>query len=405
MLSKSDKPIDLVIAALSSYRVQAGFLVPTPTGLEKSILDAHEDLRIFLKKSGLHDFDIQDQGQEHKVVLPVNLITESGIVGTNASLYRPNTKNGDPRIWISKLNSYSMPWNLIAIFVSQGQIFSFNASDPKVWQSIDVDGSPLQTALKFAGSQFSKIETELLRKLKDIESKGFIPSTTNAANGVGDTLESLLGLVRNSSKNPDYKGIELKASRRNTMGQTQRSVLFSMVPKWSVSDLKNGSAILQTYGYLSPTTNKMELYVTLKHDPNRQGLFLDVDEKKGLILNQHTDGSRITPVVVWELKELQDELAKKHKQTFWVKAKNQPINNREHFHYYEVTATTAPFVSYFGPLVISNQITLDYTLSMKNRPSGAPYTRDHGYLWKIGNNSFKSLFPPPKIIDLATLSI
>jgi hypothetical protein len=405
MLSKSDKPIDLVIAALSSYRVQAGFLVPTPTGLKKSILDAHEDLRIFLKKSGLHDFDIQDQGQEHKVVLPVNLITESGIVGTNASLYRPNTKTGDPRIWISKLNSYSKPWNLIAIFVSQGQVFSFNASDPKVWQSIDVDGSPLQTALKFAGSQFSLIETELLLKLKDIESKGYIPSTTNAANGVGDTLESLLGLVRNSSKNPDYKGIELKASRRNTVGQTQRSVLFSMVPKWSISDLKNGSAILQTYGYLSPATNKMELYVTLKHDPNRQGLFLDVDEKKGLILNQHTDGSRVTPVVVWELKELQDELAKKHKQTFWVKAKNQPINNREHFHYYEVTATTAPFVSYFGPLVISNQITLDYTLSMKNRPSGAPYTRDHGYLWKIGNYSFKSLFPPPKIIDLATLSI
>ena len=405
MLTKSDKPIDVVIKALSSYRVQAGFLVPTPTGLVKSILDAHEDLRSFLKKSGLHNFDIQDQGQDHKVVLPVNLITESKIVGTHASFYRPNTKTGDPRIWISKLNSHAVAWNLIAIFVSQGQIFSFNASDPKVWGSIEIEGSPLHTALKSAGSQFSIIETELLRKLKDIESKGFVPSTTNAANGVGDTLENLLGLVRNSSKNPDYKGIELKASRRNTTGQTQRSVLFSMVPKWSISELSNGSAILQTYGYLSSATNKMELYVTVKHQPNRQGLFLDVDEKNGLIVNQHSSGSRITPVVSWELKELQDELAKKHKQTFWVKAKNQPINNREHFHYFEVTATTAPFVSYFGPLVISNQITLDYTLSIKNRPSGAPYTRDHGYLWKIGNNSFQSLFPPPKVIDLATLTI
>jgi len=405
MLGKTDTPIDVVISALSSFRVEAGFLVPTPTGLEKSILDAHEDLRNYLKKAGLHDFDLQDQGPEHKVLLPVNLITDSEIIGTQASLYRPNTKSGDPRIWISKLNSYSKPWNLIALFVSQGQLFAFNASDKNVWQSIDDEKSPLHIALKSAGAQFSVIETELLRKLKDIESRGFLPSTTNAANGVGDTLENLLGITRNSRKAPDYKGIELKASRRNTAAQTQRSVLFSMVPKWNISALQNGSAILQTYGYLSSATNRVELYVTVKHQPNRQGLFLDIDDKMGLVMNQHTDGTKITPVVSWELKELQDELAKKHKQTFWVKAKNQSLQNREHFHYYEVAATTAPFVSYFGPLVVSNQITMDYTLSVKNRASGAPYTRDHGYLWKIANNSFESLFPPPKLIDLATLVI
>jgi len=405
MLGKTDTPIDVVISALSSFRVEAGFLVPTPTGLGKSILDAHEDLRNYLKRAGLHDFDLQDQGPDHKVLLPVNLVTDSGIIGTQASLYRPNTKSGDPRIWISKLNSYSKPWNLIALFESQGQLFAFNASDKNVWQSIYDEKSPLNIALKSAGAQFSVIETELLRKLKDIESRGFLPSTTNAANGVGDTLENLLGITRNSRKAPDYKGIELKATRRNTAAQTQRSVLFSMVPKWNISALHNGSAILQTYGYLSSATNRVELYVTVKHQPNRQGLFLDIDDKMGLVMNQHTDGTKITPVVSWELKELQDELAKKHKQTFWVKAKNQSLQNREHFHYYEVAATTAPFVSYFGPLVVSNQITMDYTLSVKNRATGTPYTRDHGYLWKIANNSFESLFPPPKLIDLATLVI
>lgn len=405
MLSKSDTPIDVVIAALSSFSVEAGFLVPTPTGLEKSILDAHEDFRNYLKKVGLHDFDSQEQGPDSKIVLPINLITESGIVGTQISLYRPNTKSGDPRIWISKLNSYARSWNLIALFVSNGQLFAFNASESKIWNSINVNGSALNTALLSAGSQFSSVEAELLRKLKSIEARGFVPSTTNAANGVGDTLENLLGIVRNSSKNPDYKGIELKSSRRNTAAQTQRSVLFSMVPKWSISALSNGSAILQTYGYLSSATNRMELYVTVKHQPNRQGLFLDVDDQKGLVVNQHTDGSKITPVVSWELKELQDELAKKHKQTYWIKAKNKTIQNREHFHYFEVTATSAPFISYFGPLVISNQITMDYTLSIKNRASGAPFTRDHGYLWKIANSSFKSLFPPPRVIDLASLTI
>lgn len=405
MLTKADIPLSEVIKLLSSFRVEAGFLVPTPTSLEKSILDAHEDLRVFLAKSGLHYFEKQGQGPENKVKIPANIITDSGVIGTYASLYRPNTKSGDPRIWISKLNAYSKPWNLITLFVSNGQLFVFNASDQTVWNSIENANSPLYLALIAAGSNYSMVETELLLKLKAIEAAGFIRSTTNAASGVGDTLEKLLGISRNSSKNPDYKGIEIKASRRNNPNQTQRSVLFSMVPKWDISELKNGTEILETYGYLSPSTKKAELYVTVKHQPNRQGLFLDLDAKNGLIVNEHIANGVRKPVVSWKLNELQEELSKKHKQTFWVKAKNRPDSGHEYFHYFEVMATASPFVSYFGPLVLSNQISMDYTLSTKLRPSGTPFARDHGYLWKIANNSFDSLFPPPKVIDLAKLTI
>lgn len=405
MLSKADIPINEVIASLSYFRVEAGFIVPTPTGLQKSILDAHEDLRFFLAKSRQHDFNKQSQGPENKVKITANIITDSKIVGTYASLYRPNSKFGDPRIWISKLNSYSKPWNLITLFVSHGQLFLFNASNRAVWDSINNPTSPLYLTLQSTGSKFSTIETELLKKLKAIEATGYIRSTTNAASGVGDTLEKLLQIRRNSSKNPDYKGIEIKASRRNSSKQTQRSVLFSKVPKWPISELKNGAAILEKYGYLSPTSKKIELYVTVKHMPNRQGLYLDIDTKNGLVVNQHRLKEKITPVVCWDLKELQDELSHKHKQTFWVKAKTRPKSGHEHFHYFEVIATTSPFVSYFGPLVLSNQITMDYTLSTKLRPSGASFARDHGYLWKIANNSFDSLFPPPRIIDLANLTI
>lgn len=380
MLTKADIPISEVITSLSSFRVEAGFLVPTPTGLEKSILDAHEDLRFFLAKSRLHYFDKQGQGPEYKVKIHANIITEDGVIGTYASLYRPSTKSGDPRIWISKLNIHSKPWNLIVLFVCNGQLFIFNASDRAVWNSINNTNSALYLALTAAGSNYSLVEAELLKKLKIIEAAGFVPSTTNSASGVGDTLEKLLGIRRNSSKNPDYKGIEIKASRRNNPNQTQRSVLFSMVPKWGISELKNGAEILETYGYLSATTKQVEFYVTVKHQPNRQGLFLDLDTKNGLIVNQHQGNGTKKPVVSWKLNELQEELSKKHKQTFWVKAKNRPESGHEYFHYFEVMATASPFVSYFGPLVLSNQISMDYTLSTKLRPSGTPFARDHGYL-------------------------
>lgn len=57
-------------------------------------------------------------------------------------------------------------------------------------------------------SEYVSTAEELLEKLKEIHKRGFIPSITPGDSGVGDTLENALGIHRNNSKNPDYKGIE-----------------------------------------------------------------------------------------------------------------------------------------------------------------------------------------------------
>jgi len=54
--------------------VDAGYLVPTATGLAKSIMDATAELRAFLVLRGIHDFDEQDQGPEGKVVLEAQVV-------------------------------------------------------------------------------------------------------------------------------------------------------------------------------------------------------------------------------------------------------------------------------------------------------------------------------------------
>ena len=53
----------------------------------------------------------------------------------------------------------------------------------------------------------------MLNKLKIISKKGFVKSEVNSDTGIGRTIESLLGIEMNSSKAPDYKGIELKSFR------------------------------------------------------------------------------------------------------------------------------------------------------------------------------------------------
>ena len=49
--------------------------------------------------------------------------------------------------------------------------------------------------------------------LNKISAQGPIPALLQADTAIGRTLETLLGIDINSSKKPDYKGIELKSYR------------------------------------------------------------------------------------------------------------------------------------------------------------------------------------------------
>jgi hypothetical protein len=402
MLNRSDTDIKAVVSYLAKYAIEGGYLVPTQTGLEKSILDAHESLRKFFKQNNYHDYTIQAQGGENKVVKQGFILSDTGWVGTSVSLYRPSTKNGDPRIWISGLNRFANAWNLVALFLYEGSLYVFNASNPSINKQITDDQSVLSTLLKAAGNRTSRYEAELLELLKEISEKGFIPSTTNADSGVGDTLEALLGIRRNSNRAPDYKGIEIKSSRLNsrTGRQENRSTLFSKIPNWEISRLKSAREILDNYGYISSSTGRPALQVTLKHIPNAQGLYLAFNEIDSKIQNLFREGESSEEVVAWKIDELENSLREKHKNTFWVKAKTTEIHGSEHFHYVQVVATSTPLVSNFSQLVDLGSIQMDYTISEKVKPDGGLKVRDHGYLWKIAPEDFGLLFPPPKVFDL-----
>lgn len=77
MLSKSDIPLPNLIKLLTSFNTEAGYLVPTETGMSKSILDAHGALRSYLAQNGVHDFDLQGKGTDAKVTEEINVITAS----------------------------------------------------------------------------------------------------------------------------------------------------------------------------------------------------------------------------------------------------------------------------------------------------------------------------------------
>jgi hypothetical protein len=55
MLGKADFPVATALQMLTRHGIEVALLVPTPTGLEKSIFDATDGLREYLAGRGYHD--------------------------------------------------------------------------------------------------------------------------------------------------------------------------------------------------------------------------------------------------------------------------------------------------------------------------------------------------------------
>lgn len=213
------------------------------------------------------------------------------------------------------------------------------------------------------------------------------------------TLETLLGIAANSSKDPDFKGIELKAKRSRIGKGTNRSTLFSKVPSWKLSPVGSAIGLLNKRGYVDDN-DRLSLYHTLRATaPNSLGLQLDIESEKDWLRQVYvdSDNGRIEHDVTWELPKLKADLAKKHKETFWVRAVCEGSGEGEKFHYVEVQHTRRPMVANFVALIEAGVISVDYLLYKKTETRA----RDHGYLFKIHPNNLGALFPPPQVHTLS----
>jgi len=397
VLVKSDFDITEAIRFFNIHSVEATYLVPTSVGLGKSIMDATSPLRLYLKEKCIHNYDGQLQGPEGKKIVETFFVTETNLIPTTTSLYRPQAKgkDGDPRIWFSKLSSYASPNNLLGVIAFNKSLYVVNLSNPDIRYSANTPNSPLGKLFKQINTSQSSVSDELLNKLREVAGRGWIKTVTVGDTGIGATLEHCLGIQINSSQKPDYKGIELKTKRITGFRATTRTSLFAQVPDWEISTLKSSAQILDTYGYKRGDIKK--LYCTVKATaPNSQGLILRVDEPKDLLYERYESRDISRDVVSWKFDVLRNRLLTKHNETFWIGAATSKIEGTEHFHYKKVLYTRVPFASNFHTLCQEGVITLDHLI--KRDVTGKVVEK--GPLFKINPSDLGLLFPPPLQFDL-----
>jgi len=380
------------LKALTAYSVPLTLIEPTRTGLEKSIMDATGPVRQFLLERDLHNFQKQAQGQEHKVPIDSRILLGSSVVRSTASLYRPNTKQGDPRIWFSGLKNHAAAKDILALIEFEGMIYVVNLTQMPIEQLLaSVVLNPLKELAIAVQAKDGAIAAELLAELRKIGARGPVRAELAADTAVGRTLETLLGIAINSSRQPDYKGIELKAFRRS---KGNRKNLFAQVPDWSLSTLKGSGAILDYFGYQRGTDFK--LYCTVSClTSNSQGLKLRLDGDDRL-LHENSDKPAVGDFAVWTLAKLHERLLEKHNETFWIGAESLKEDGIEYLHYTKVEHTRRPIVSQFDILLEQGIITMDHLIKRNSKGK----TVEKGPLFKIKPQSVGLLFPPSRTYEL-----
>jgi hypothetical protein len=380
------------IKLLTEKSVELCLIEPTGTGLEKSIMDATGSVRTYLKANNIHDFELQKQGQESKIQITSFLISSDTLVNSVASLYRPNTKKGDPRIWFKGLGSYSKSNDILGIIAYEGNLFVLNITQLDLHKLIESKiSNPLQDLVNEINQISNEVAEELLILLNRIAAKGPVPAMLQADTAIGRTLETLIGIDINSSKKPDYKGIELK-SYRDKRGN--RKNLFAQVPDWNLSRFKSSAEILNAFGY--SRGEDFKLYCTVSTlVRNSQGLKLKMDSEISQLI-ENSDKASVGDFVVWGLETLHKRLLEKHNETFWIAADSVTIGGKEHFQYKKVEHTKKPIVSQFDILLEQGIITLDHLIKRKSTGSVV----EKGPIFKIKPNALDLLFPPSQSYSL-----
>lgn len=382
---------------LVNKRIDYTTIQITQTGINKSTLDATVPVRTFLKERGIHDFERQPQGQEDKVSKRAFILTDTGSIETKMVFFRPNTKKGDPRIWIYGFRKIANADDILAILENKGILYVTVLTQVDIAKVCKASiATPLKDLIDDMSQFASNVSVELLGLIRDRMSD-WMPSEVLADTGIGRTVESCLGISMNSGKTPDYKGIELKSKRT---AAKVRNTLFTQTPNWQMSKLKSAKEICAKYGYYQYDDGVKRMHVTLKAlRPNPQHLALDVNELEDLLeANEYSplpdaNGSfkKVNDVVVWQMMTLHQRLLTKHHETFWIDVENRVDGGREFFRVKDILHTKNPIVNQFDILLGQGHVSVDLLLCRRPGTDGKP--RGDTYSFKIDAKSKPLLFP------------
>lgn len=231
----------------------------------------------------------------------------------------------------------------------------------------------------------AKLPIEILvQKMRSIHKKGFVPVSGTGAGRYGLTLEQQLGIPQNSSKEPDFMGIELK-TKHNSNLQT----LFSKIPTEYIT-IKDKKELILKYGYRDQNKERQALYTSFNNTHNSLGFYLKVMEDNIVVFNKEDI------VLTYDLILLEESLLSKHSESAYIKVLSKNKDGTQTCRFEDLLYCKNPSILKFKNLVSNGKIYLDFTMSLKDDKA-----KDHGFLWRIEPESLKDLYLSTQAYNIA----
>lgn len=227
---------------------------------------------------------------------------------------------------------------------------------------------------------------EFLEKMRKLKEKGFIKTHRTGDTGIGKTLEDSLGIVENNIAGPNFKGYELKSSRKdsNTMltlftkaampkgANTKLLEMFGYRQRNRPKDYKQLTQS-QLNGSKIPIEEK-ELHVTVDSiKSNSVGLKLEIKDDKLYIVNNKGVEAYYTMAILKEVFE------KKYHNLIYVLAERKKEKGEEYFWFGESYRLKGFSFERFSALVGEGKLKVD--IRMGHYPDGRIH--DHGTGFRI----------------------
>lgn len=134
---------------LVNKRISFTTVMMTHNILSHSIFDANKQIVKYLKEQGLHDYDLQKNGKDERVMIKTHIITFTEDVLSKSSLYKAGTR-GDKRMWFgAAVLPYTDDNDIFAIIAHEGELYIINESkfDFDLCYMTNVD-NPIKVFLK-----------------------------------------------------------------------------------------------------------------------------------------------------------------------------------------------------------------------------------------------------------------